>query len=1043
MKKHLTMLLACLFLSIGVALAQTQINGTVVSESDGEPIVGATVRVVGHNTGTATDIDGKFKITMPVGATKIIVSYVGMKSQELVARNNMRVVLQSESKAIDEVFVVAYGTAKKSSFTGSAVSVDSKKIDKMQTADAAKALEGMVAGLAVTSSSGRAGTSATIRIRGIGSLNASSSPLIILDGAPYESEINSINPKDIENISVLKDAASAALYGARGANGVILITTKSGQKGKLQVSFDARIGSNRRGVPEYDVISDPGTYYRLTWESLKNRQIYSNKPAANPAEWASNNLIETLGYNIYNTPDNQVVDANGNLTTAPIKYEDAGSFNNWTGQLYKPHTRQEYTLSLSKGTDKSRVYFSVGYLDDLGFSIKSDFKRLSNRLAYESQFTDWLKLSASSQLSRTETRNSADERNNFSNVFMWTRMIAPIYPIYKHNSAGKIVRDANGNPLYDDTLGRPYAGGTNLIKQLELNDIQHNQFFVTENVRADIKLPYGFNFNTTGTFSGNWWTHTDFKNPLVGDGQAYGGILEKWSSSNYSLNWNQVLTWDGTFDKFTLHGMLGHEYYQQKFEYLYGTKQTLLDPTLKEFINAAKTTELNSYTRDYRVEGWFGQATADYDNKYYVSASLRYDGSSVFHPDHRWGTFWSLGASWRINQEKFMENLTFIDNLKLRVSYGVQGNDYLLLPGSTTRAYTPYTNLYSIGTTGTSSTYSPTYKGNKEITWEKNHNLDVGIEFSLWNGKLSGELEVFNRLTTDMLFNLPIPSTTGFSTQPVNFGKMTNKGFEFTLSSNVYSDKNINVNVSVNGTTYRNKIKELPEEFRKDGIVSGYRLIKEGGSIYDYWMIKSAGVDEKTGDALYYMYDEDTKTFVAKPSKFYSTDNINKQYVGSAIPKLAGGFSLSAVAYGFDFSAQFAYRIGGKFLDLGYQNLMSAGTAGTNWHKDILNRWTPENTKTDVPRLQNANQGLIQSSDRFIIDASYLALTNLTFGYTLPSNWVNRAGLQTVRVYFAADNLGFFSKRKGLDPRTSVSGTQDYSVNSAVRTLSLGLTVSL
>lgn len=357
MKKHLTMLLACLFLSIGVALAQTQINGTVVSESDGEPIVGATVRVVGHNTGTATDIDGKFKITMPVGATKIIVSYVGMKSQELVARNNMRVVLQSESKAIDEVFVVAYGTAKKSSFTGSAVSVDSKKIDKMQTADAAKALEGMVAGLAVTSSSGRAGTSATIRIRGIGSLNASSSPLIILDGAPYESEINSINPKDIENISVLKDAASAALYGARGANGVILITTKSGQKGKLQVSFDARIGSNRRGVPEYDVISDPGTYYRLTWESLKNRQIYSNKPAANPAEWASNNLIETLGYNIYNTPDNQVVDVNGNLTTAPIKYEDAGSFNNWTGNsINRTPAKSIRSVCLREQTSREYIF---------------------------------------------------------------------------------------------------------------------------------------------------------------------------------------------------------------------------------------------------------------------------------------------------------------------------------------------------------------------------------------------------------------------------------------------------------------------------------------------------------------------------------------------------------------------------------------------------------------------------------------------------------------------------------------------------------------
>lgn len=1042
MKRRLTMFLACFFLSLGVALAQTECSGTVVSSDDGQPIIGASVIVVGTTDGAITDIDGKFSISVPKDG-RITVSYVGMVPKTLKAAKNMVVKLEPENSALDEVMVVAYGTAKKSTFTGSATNVDSKKLEKVQAADASKALEGMVAGLSVTSPSGRAGQGTTLRIRGIGSLNASSAPLIILDGAPYNGEINAINTKDIESINVLKDAASAALYGARGANGVVLITTKSGEKGRVQVAFDARIGTNRRGVPEYDIITDPGLYYKLTWESLKHAVTYSENPAANPGQWASENLIGKLGYNIYNTPDNQVVDPNGNLTSAPIRYEDAANFNDWLGTLYEPKTREEYNISITKGSDKSKVYFSLGYLNDRGFNMNTGFERLTTRLSYDSEITDWMRISASSQLAKTNARNASDEDRNFSNTFMWSRMIAPIYPIYKHDNNGMIVRDDKGEMVYDDSQSRMYAGGMNLIKQNLLNVQKNVNYYLTQNARIDVKLPFDLKFSTTATFNGNWWHYTDMKNPLVGDGQAYGGILFKESNQRWSLNWNQILTWDKTFNDWTLHAMLGHENYQEKTNFFSGEKKSLLDPTLAEFISAATISSLNSFGREYKVEGFFGQLTADYLDKYYASASLRRDGSSIFHPDHRWGTFWSLGASWRINQEAFLKDVQAIQNLKLRVSYGVQGNDYLYLPGTTLRAYTPYTNLYSISSTGTESVYGPTYKGTKNITWEKNNNLDVGLEFSLWRGALAGEFDFFTRRTSDMLFNLPISSTTGFDTEPVNFGNMVNTGFEFNLSSNVYNNKNINVNVGVNGITYKNKITKLPEQFKEDGIASGYRIMKEGGGIYDYYMVKSAGVNPENGDQMYYVWSEKENDFVKVAGGGYDSNLKSRQFVGSALPKLSGGFYVNAAAYGFDFSMQFAYRIGGKVYDQNYQELMSSGTPGTNWHKDILNRWLPENTVTDVPRLQSSVQFLTQASDRFLIDGSYLSLNNLTLGYTLPRTLLSKIGIQNLRVYFAADNLGLWTKRKGLDPRVSLNGTQDVSVNSAVRTLSFGLSLNL
>ncbi len=1033
-------------LGISAAWAQKTFSGKVLGP-DGLGLPGVSVVEKSNPTnGVATDIDGNWTLTVPDENSTLEFSSIGMKTISSAAKNAQQITMTDDAQMLDDVIVVAYGTAKKSTFTGSAVAVDNKKLEKIQTADAGKALEGVVPGLSVTSESGRPGEGTTLRIRGIGSLNASSAPLIVLDGAPYSGELNSINTQDIESMNVLKDAASAALYGARGANGVILITTKSGKKGKVQVTFDARIGQNQRGVPEYDIMTDPGVYYKTYWEALKNYQVFAENPVANPGKWASEQLVNNanLGYNIYQVADDKVVDENGKLTSQPIKYEDASNFNDWIGVLYKPKTRQEYNLSVTKGTEKSKIYFSLGYLNDKGFNINSGFERVSSRLSYNTKIYDWLKISASSQLAKTKTNYAADEEGNFSNTFAWTRNIAPIYPVYAHDDKGAILIDKKtGEKVYDAALNRAYGGGMNLIGQQKLNKQYYDNYYLTQNFRTDIDLPKGFKFNSTATFYANWWRYTDFKNPLIGDGKAYGGILYKESNMLQSLNWNQILTYNKEFDLFDLQAMLGHEIYSEKGNYMYGQKKSLLDPNLDELVSGATISDLNSYTQEYKVEGYFGQVTADFDDKYYVSASLRRDGSSVFAPENRWGTFWSLGASWRMKEESFLKDVEAIDNMKLRVSYGAQGNDYLYLPESSRRAFTPYTNLYKISSDGKNSVYGPEYKGNRDITWEKNKNFDVGLEFSIFKGKLSGEVDFFQRTTSDMLFNRPIPSSTGFSTEPVNFGSMRNTGFEFNLKSLVYSSEKVSVTLGVNGSTYKNKILSLPDYIGEEGLADGNLIRKVGGGIYDIYMVKYAGVNPDNGDALYYIYDDKKKDFVKTPSKDYSSDKKNKQFIGSAIPDLSGGFFANTTFYGVDFGFQFSYQLGGLVYDGIYANLMGAGEAGQNWHNDIQGHWTPENKNTDIPRVQIGTQKLISSSDRFVTDASYLSLRNVTLGYNLPASLIDRIGVKSLRVYFAADNVFLLSKRKGFDPRLTLRGSQSRSKNSAIRTLSVGLKLTL
>ena len=1065
MKSKILLLISLFFLSIGTALGQTITVKGIVLDDKGEPVIGASVRLKSNpSVGAASGLDGDFTLKAKQGEL-IVVSYVGFKTQEVAAAPSMTIKLAPDQEILDEIVVVAYGTAKKESFTGAASVVSSKTLGKSQAPDAVKALQGQVPGLQLSNISGAPGSETTIRLRGVGSINASSSPLIILNGAPYDGNINSINTRDIENISVLKDAASAALYGARGANGVIIITTKNGKKGTISVELDARLGVNQRGIPEYDRITDPGTYYTTYWEALRNDFLFrKNKPLslANANAAATEALIpEYLGYNIFNVPSNQLVTEGKLNPNAKIKYEDAANFNDWTSLLMSPKMRQEYNLSVTRGTDNSSTFFSLGYLDDKGYAINTGFQRVSSRLSYDTKLYDWLRFQASSQLALTSGNVGAgeDSAGTFSNIFFFTRSMPPIYPVYEHDAAGKIVRDAAGQPVFDTgdaRVGvnqvRRFSAGKNIAGENRLNKNQYERFYLTQNARADIDFGHGFKFNTTFTYGFINNRTTYFINKIMGDGKGYGGILTKNAYNTTTINWNQVLTYEKELGDFSLNAMLGHESYSSKATSMGGEKKATLDPYSLEFNTYAQITSLGSGASNYAVEGYFGQFTGDYKDKYYVSLSARRDATSVFSPDKRWGTFWSAGASWRLSEEDFMKDLSWLDNLKLRTSVGQQGNDALYDP-SGYRMYTPYTNLYSIGSDGTNSSFSSAYMGNPDITWEKNLNLSAGLETSIFNGRFTAELDFFMRHTTDMLFNEPVSKTTGFTFQPKNIGSMRNVGFEFNLGVNAVRTENVNLTLGVNGMTYTNKILSLPERFKEEGLSAGVRILKEGGGIYDVYQVKFAGVDPKTGDAQYYRHNDTAPEkrkdgegdFVVVGSDKYRSEIRDRQFVGSAIPKLEGGFYATLMAYGFDLNLQFTYRWGGTMFDNGYSNLMHSGgtkESAQSWHKDILNRWTPENPNTNVPRLQLNNQALISGSDMFITDASYLSLSNITLGYTLPQKWTETIGLKNVRIYGVADNLFVLSARKGLDPRTSLSGASANNRTSAIRTISAGVSVS-
>ena len=1063
MVRKIVLSLIAVFVFLAYATAQNrQISGTV-SDANGHPVAGATVIVDGTSLGTTTNTAGEYTLSAPVNGT-LVVTFVGFEPQQLpiAGKTRINVTMKEDAQAIDDVIVVAFGTAKKEAFTGSAAVIKSDEIAKVQTSNVATALVGRVAGVQTSSTSGDLGKTPSIRVRGFGSINAGKEPLWIVDGMPYEGDLNNLNTNDIESMTVLKDAASNALYGARGANGVIMVTTKKAKSGDAVVTIDAKWGVNSKALEEYDVITSPAQYYETHFKALYGYYAQTN-PAAKAYALASSGLTSNgtggLGYNVYTVPEGQaLIGTNGKLNPnatlgRKIIYNGQEYWltpDDWIDEAYQSAFRQEYNVNISGATERSSFYASLGYLDNTGIIKSSALERYTARLKADYQAKKWLKVGGNmsyAHFSNSNGNSNEGSASSTANIFAFSAQMPPIYPVYIRDGSGRIMVDDNGYQMYDygdkgnAGLTRPLLPGANGLQTSWLNKKKAEGNAFSGSGFVDISLYKGLKLTVNGSTNIDETRTTYLNNQYYGQFAEAGGTISKYHTRDIAYNLQQILNYNETFGKHNVGLMVGHEYYQKKYYYLSGTKSKLFSYDNEELGGAVVDgAGAHSYIDDYNSEGYFMRAQYDYAGRYFVSGSYRRDASSRFHPDHRWGNFWSVGAAWLLNQENWFD-APWVNMLKLKASYGSQGNDnignYL------------YTDTYSIENNNGEIAVLFGQKGNPNITWETNTNLNIGTEFGFWNNRLSGSVDFFNRKTSDMLFAFSVPSSLGYSSYYANVGDMVNRGVEVELNADLIRTKNVLWSFNLNLTHVKNEVTYLAPEHKSTtvegykGYIDGSYFVGEGLPLYTYYLRSYAGVDPETGASLWYkdVKGDDGKITRTKTSDYTSA---TRYLHDSAIPSVYGGFSTSVSAYGVDFSISFNYQIGGKVYDSGYASFMSSPygtTVGTNYHKDILKAWTPENKGSDIPRLQYGDQYTTSVSDRFLTDASYRNISNINVGYTLPSKITQKFGVQKLRVYLACDNVVYWSKRQGLDPRYSFTGATNFSNYSPIRTISGGVTV--
>ena len=1043
------LLLACLFVGIGLATAQTQtVTGVVISEEDGQPVIGASVLVKDTQLGTITGIDGDFKLTnVPSSAKTIVISYIGMQTVEVAIKENIKVYMKSDSEMLDEVMVVAYGTAKKSAFTGSASVVKGEELEKRQVSNLTNALSGTVSGVQTTSSNGQPGTSATVRIRGIGSMYASNTPLYVVDGMPFEGDISSINTQDIESMTVLKDAAAAALYGARGANGVILVTTKKGKTGEATITAEARWGVNSRMIKNYDVLERPDTYMEQLYTALYNGYYYNSGYTAEKAhQTANSNLVSSLGYQIYTVPTDQyLVGRNGRLNpNATLGYNDGDFYytpDNWADNSFSNEMRQEYNISARGGTEKMNYYISAGYLTDNGVIANSGFDRISTRLNVDYQLKEWLKVGSNVGYTNSTSRYPGEQTNSSSsmNAFYIANMIAPIYPMFVRDATGTIMRDANtGRPVYDygskahsTNFSRNFMSISNPASDLAYNKTEYLMDILDAKWFANVDIFDGLTFKATlGLHIDNTRYH-DVGNKYYGQSANYGGSVTQDVTRSYVLEQQYLLNYKKEFGKHNIDVLAGYESMEYNAENVWANGYNMYNDknwTVGNVID--KINGSGSFSEIARI-GLLSRVSYDFDTKYYVSASYRRDASSRFHPDNRWGDFFSFSAAWDIAKEGFMSDAEWVNMLKVKASYGEQGNDGI---GNNYA----YVDQYQVtGAEGVFADGTLTYKGNKDITWETSKAFNAGVDFSLFQGKLGGTVEYFSRQTSDMLYYKPMAPSNGYTEFPMNIGSMRNSGWEIELNYTPVETNDVKWTINANATFLKNEIIELHPDLEGE-MISGSQIYREGESIYQFYMVEYAGVDPETGLAQYWAKEGDEEY---KTDDWSKAKNTNRKGTGDIMADVYGGIGTTVEFYGFDFSVQCAYQFGGKMYDNGYASLMHGGTssdAGQNWHKDILNAWSPENKNTNIPRLDAIDSYTNSLSTRFITSSDYFSINNITLGYTLPKRWTKALGVESLRLYGAADNVALFSARQGFDPRMGYTAATSASY-SALRTISGGV----
>lgn len=968
-----------------IKAAKIVVSG-IVEDADKLGIPGVTVQVKGTTGGTTTDINGYYQISTTM-RSKLVFSFLGMETQEVVVTGaKMNVSLLESASTLQEVVVTAYGVSRKATSMGAAAQVGEEVVKRQTGANVISNLQGSLPGVQISITSGSPGSSSPMQIRGLGSINAGTSPLYVIDGIPVFSgaystsalsgqnvdPLSSLNTEDIETISVLKDASATSIYGARASNGVVVITTKSGKAGKSNLQFNMKIGQTRPTPIRHNFkMLESDKYIELLSESLTNAGI-----SPTPAYLKSNFGIDQ---------DN---------------YENT----DWWDLITSPGLIQEYNLSASGGDEKLKYFVSGGYFEDQGFIVGGGTKRVSVRLNLESKLNSYFTLGNNLAGSYSFT-NSMSSGLTKSNPMALARMLRPTEsPVNADGSWNMNLSTDGYNPvaLYTDEFRD--------VKQQKAYRLTYSPYLrakLTDNLFIQTKL--GIDYLYLDGMAVLSMT-------VDPSGIKQGGVNTQTNSQQYTIINTNTVNWMPSIGKNNFNILLGQEMQETQVTNTELLGTNFASPKLVYAI--ANATERlgtgNNYSASSALLSFFSNVEYDYNDKYYLSASLRRDGSSRFADGSKWGTFFSVGGKYRISQENFMKKADVVDNLTLRVSYGTTGNQDV--------GFYQYMGLYGYGANYDAKPGSnPTQLYNPDLTWEKRKKFNVGLDVSLF-GRLSLELDYFNDKTTDLLFAVPITQSTGFSSMLMNVGSMRNSGLEGLVNVLLINRKNFRWTVNVNFTTYKNKILKLAEEEP----IKGTATIREEGRPWNqFWIRQYGGVDPQTGLPLFLLEDGTTTT-----DAVLAGADENRKYYGTSDPTLYGGFGTKLDFYGFDFSIQFVYRLGGyTFSDENQWGEHTGWNKGSNWTNYVYdNRWKEPGDVAKLPKLVFGKAwDEVQRTEAGLQPLSHLKIRNITLGYNVPKSIAKRIYMSNIRVYVSADNIfSLYSKDyRGYDVDADGTATAD------------------
>ena len=1083
MKLNLTQLLTSfMMLCFVFSFAQEKTVSGKVTDQNGAPLPGVSVLVVGTTTGTQSDFDGLYSISVAQGAT-LRFSYIGQKTQDVVvgSSNTVNVQLAEDAQALEEVIVTGFGNVSKTSFAGSAKVVAGENISNKSFTNVSQALAGEAAGVAVFNTSGQPGSTSTVRIRGFGSVNGSQAPLYIVDDAPFGGSLNDINPNDIKSVTVLKDASATSLYGARGANGVIVITTKRGRDAGNSINVSVKTGTNFQGVGRYETIKSPEEYIGINWQATRQRGLIENDgDNAAAVAYANANLFEGAGnadvsdispvYNMWNVSGSgaQGVSELIDPATGMVRSGVSRRYNPelWEDFAFQNSNRTEANLTISNFSENSSLYTSVGFIDDIGYASNTDYKRLNARVAATNSFGDFVNMNTSLNYTQSETNNNGTGSSS-SSQFWWIDNLPTIYPLFTRDAAGQKIEDPiYGGFLFDYGLedGRGFGFATNGVADSQINISNSKANSVNFNNDTKITLADGLTFENNFAYQYFMNDFTSLNEPFYSPAKGDGGRINRSRGETKNYTIRTGLRYNKSFRDMNLSAFVSHVATAYEYNYLEAERSKLVTPFGTDIANGVINNPSDGYTDNERTESYIANVTTDFKNKYFLNATFNRDASSRFL-NNKWGDFYSVGAAWVLTQEDFMSNVDFVDFLKVKASYGVLGNSggVGLYPGY---------NLYSVNNLNDNISLAFATKGNPDLTWESSNQFNVGVEFEL-GGFVEGSIEAYSKSTTDMFFDRRVGPSVGYALIKVNDGELVNAGLEFDLDFSVVKNEKFSFNIAVNGESFRNELLAMPidpatgEQQKLDQDGSFARTV--GRSLYDWYMPVYAGVNAATGAAQWernfddknsngtfddgdatitsltsYLNDNPSANVAQELTEVYAeaTDKfINK----TAIPDLRGAIRLNAQFGDFSLSTLFNYQLGGWAYDSAYANLMDNDYNGTNnFHVDIRDRWQAPGDVTNIPR-QDARYQIQQNatSTRFLTKSDYVALNNIRIGYSVPKSFASKIGLKKADVFVTGDNLWLMSERQGFNPSTAITGGSSIYTYNPLSTIVLGVNLNL